>query len=187
MSKLHGIALALLLLLPLDVGAMTVGGIDIPEQRDGLHLNGAGLLRKGFIFKIYVAALYVEAPNETEKILTNSPKRLDLYYFHHTAKRHMIRTAEDTLKQNLSAEQYDEMRPRMEKLHEAYRDGKPGSYASLTHRPREGLVYAFDGEPIAHIAGDDFANAYFKVWLGDPPSSQTIKDALLHTTDEHAK
>jgi hypothetical protein len=36
-----------------------------------------------------------------------------------------------------------------------------------------------DGETVVTINDDAFANDYFRVWLGDKPSSATIKEALL--------
>ena len=51
----------LLLSAALCADAAVVNGIDIPDQRGDLKLLGAGVLRKGFVFKVYAAALYVDA------------------------------------------------------------------------------------------------------------------------------
>ena len=174
-----------LFLLYLSPGSLAaVGGIELPKTQGDLKLQGAGLLRKGLFFKIYVGALYIENVNHLENILAQVPKRIDIHYFHHTPKKLMIRVANKSLKRNLSAQQYNDLLPKIGKLHDAYLNGKKGSFASLIYRPNEGLTYAFDNEPVVSIPCDEFANAYFKVWLGDHPSSRAVKKAMLQGNKE---
>ncbi len=167
------------LLLSLGAEAATVGGVDLPLQHGDFKLQGAGLLRKGFIFKIYVGALYLENTNDVHRVLSDVPKRIDIHYFHHTPKKHMIRAAIGTLRKNLTAAEYDRLLPMIDELHDAYRDGAKGSFASIIFRPGEGLTYRFDDETIATIRNEEFANAYFSIWLGKEPSSRTVKEAML--------
>ena len=53
--------------------AVEVGGVKLPDtvSADGktLKFNGAGI-RKKAIFKVYVAALYVETPSKDHQLLT---------------------------------------------------------------------------------------------------------------------
>ena len=72
--------------------------------------------------------------------------------------------------------------PKIGKLHQAYLNGQKGAVASLIHEPGKGLVYSFDNKDVVRIPGDDFANAYFKIWLGEQPSSKTVKKAMLEGT-----
>ena len=160
--------------------AATVGGITLPKKQDNLMLQGAGLLRKGLIFKIYVGALYLEEPAHAHAVLSDVPKRIDIHYFHHTPKKYMLKVAEETLRENLSPEQYKALSPKIEKLHNAFMNGRKGSFASIVHEPGKGLCYAFDNEPVITIPGDDFANAYFSIWLGERPSSRSVKEAMLN-------
>lgn len=172
-------SITLLLLLSSGTQAATVGGIQLPKTRGELHLQGAGLLRKGLIFKIYVGALYIQNTGHADNILSDVPKRLDIHYFHHTPKKYMVRVAEETLQKNLSEGDYQRLLPKIEKLHNAYLNGKKRSFASIIHTPGQGLTYCFDNEPVLTIDCDDFANAYFTIWLGEQPSSQSIKQSLL--------
>jgi hypothetical protein len=182
----RGVTLAGLLLVLAASGAdaTSVAGIDLPARRDDLALHGAGLLRKGLFFKIYVGALYVARPEDATRILSDVPKRLDIHYFHRTPKKHMVRVAEKTLRKNLTPAEYSALAPMIKALHEAYRDGRKGGCASLVHRPGEGLTYMVDDEEVLAIEDDTFANAYLQVWLGDYPSSATMKEALLRPLEE---
>ena len=161
-------------------GAAAVGGIDLPLQHGDFQLQGAALLRKGWLFKVYVGALYVTDKADTENILGKVPKRLDIHYFHYTPKKYMVRAAEKTLRKNLPAEKYQRLLPKIEKLHGAYLNGKKGAFASLIYVPGKGLTYSFENEAILTIDCDDFANAYFTIWLGERPSSRTVKMGMLN-------
>jgi hypothetical protein len=167
------------MLASITVEATVIGGIRIPEQRDDLELLGAGLLRKGFFFKIYAGALYVTDKSCGDLKLSETAKRMDVYYYHRTPKKYMIRAAEKALRKNLKDAQLEQLRPSIELLHDTYIDGHKGAVASLIHRPGEGLTYLFNDRELLKIPDDRFANAYFTIWLGERPSSRTMKKALL--------
>ncbi len=176
----------LLLLAAVQAHAVSVAGVELPARRGELELHGAGLLRKGFFFKVYVGALYVAHEADAARILSDVPKRLDIHYFHRTPRKHMIRVAEQTLRRNLSAEEYATLAPMIAELHAAYRDGTKGGLASLLHRPGQGLTYMVNDEVVTTIESDAFANAYLTVWLGESPSSATMKQALLRKLERES-
>ncbi len=171
--------LTLLTFLSGNAQAIEVGGIDIPEQRGNMKLLGAGVLKKGFFFKVYAGALYVDESGVEQAGMDNTPKRLDIHFYHYTPKKFMIRAANETLSRNLNIRQLSTLKPHIDQLHRAYRNGEKGAMASIIHQPGKGLSYLFNEQPVVTIPCDDFANAYFTVWLGEKPSSQTMKRALL--------
>ncbi len=177
------ISILLLLMSILTAESLEVGGITLPERHGDLQLAGAGLLRKGFFFKVYVGALYVADTNDLPRILSNVPKRLDIHYFHHTPRKHMINAAEETLRKNFGEVEMARLRSDLDRLHAAYHDGQRGAVASIVHRPGEGLTYLFNGQKVLTIPDDHFSNAYFSIWLGRNPSSQTMKEALLNAVE----
>jgi hypothetical protein len=176
--------LAILFGLMAHAAAMEIGGMQLPGKQGDLLLHGAGILRKGFVFRIYAGALYLRDKSDAGNLLGEVPKRLDIHYFHHTPKKYMIRAAEESLQKNLSEEAYQRLLPEIEQLHQAYLDGKKGSVASISYEPGEGLTYAFDGKTVITIPNSEFASAYFSIWLGEQPSSQAIKKSLLEPIDE---
>jgi hypothetical protein len=96
----------------------------------------------------------------------------------------MIRVANETLKKNLTEQEYNELQPKIKKLHDAYLNGKKGSFASIIYHPGKGLTYSFDNTSIVTIDCDAFANAYLTIWLGDKPSSRTVKESMLMGFEE---
>ena len=175
--------LGLSLLVAVSSHAATIGGIALPKEHGDLELHGAGILRKGFFFNIYLGALYLQSADHASNILEDVPKRLDIHYFHNTPKKHMIRVAEKTLQKNLSDEEYKRVKADADRLHSAYLDGQKGSVASITHVPGQGLTYSVDGRHVITIQCDTFAKAYFSVWFGEKPSSETMKSRLLEKLD----
>ena len=151
----------------------------LPQERDGLTLYRAGLLRKGVVFRIYTAALYLEKADDAARVLEDVPKRLDIHFYHNTPKARMIAVAEQTLQNNLSSAAYAALHARLEALHQAYRDGYKGACASLVYRPGEGTTYLFNEEPLITLEGVDFAAEYFSIWLGTDPASKSVKSQLL--------
>ena len=138
MKRNTSILLTALFSLSVTIHAATVGGIELPLQQDDLKLQGAGLLKKGFVFKIYVGALYLENTNDANRVLSQVPKRIDIHYFRHIPKKHMVRVANATLRKNLSEQKYSEMLPKIEQLHKAFLNGKKGSRASILYRREMG-------------------------------------------------
>jgi len=145
-------------------------------------LHGVGILRAGLVFKVYAAALYRDADAAPADVLEDGAISLEVHYLHKTPKRHMVGTANQTLSKNLNADKLSALRSRIDKLHAAYRDGEKGGVASLTYIPGTGLIYAYNNEIITTIKGDDFI-AYLDVWLGEKPSSKTLKAQLLEPVE----
>jgi len=143
------------------------------------RLHGTAVLKKGWVFSVYAAALYLGAGAQPGRVLEDVPKRLEIYYLHRTPKRHMIATAERTLKQNLKPGELAALQPSIDRLHAAYEDGRKGGTATLTYTPGTGTVFAIDGREKVRIPGASFAAAYFGVWLGATPSSESVKRQLL--------
>ena len=142
-------------------------------------LSGTAVLRVGLVFKGYAAALYVDPEKADRPLDPDTAKRLEIYYYHNTPRRRMIDTANETLERNLSAKKLQNLRPLIDKLHRVYRDGEKGGMAALTFIPGKGTFFEMQNELLIHIPGDEFGPAYLKVWLGEQPSSRTVKEQLM--------
>ena len=158
---------------------MTSSAKALPREKDGLTLNGAGRLRKGFIFNVYGRALYLDQKVAGTKDLSKMRNRIDLHYFHHTPEKNMLRAANKTLKKNLSKRDHEGRTAPIDQLHAVFLNGEKGRMASIIHPPGKGLQYLFNDQAIITIPGDDFANAYSSIWLGEYPNSPSIKNSML--------
>jgi hypothetical protein len=83
------------------------------------------------------------------------------------------------LRENHPPEVLAPLAERMEALHRAYRDVRPGDRYALTYLPGRGLELSLNGEPLAVVPGADFARLYYSIWLGERPISRDLRAALI--------
>ena len=71
------------------------------------------------------------------------------------------------------------LQARLERLNAAYRDVGAGDRDQLCHAPGAETRLSLNGEELIRIPGDDFAVAYFGIWLRDGAISDDLRSALL--------
>lgn len=169
--------------IPAAEDGVPLAGKTLPRFREvagtQFRLQGTAVLKAALFFDVYAAALYLGPDVPPARAMDNVPRRLEIHYLHETPKSRMIRTAEETLTRNLTPTQFAAVRDRVAALHAAYQDGSRGGCAALTYIPGRGTEFALNDQPRILIEGADFAEAYFSVWLGPRPSSQSVKEQLL--------
>lgn len=147
--------------------------------QDILTLRGTGLVRELFFIKVVAAALYVQDGTPVDQALFDVGKRIEMESFRTIPADDFIREAEIALSENVPAATIDMLRPRLDQLHQAYEDLKPGDRYALTYLPNSGTYLELNGNPRLRIEGADFAAAYFEIWLGGKPIHKKLKAQLL--------
>ncbi len=178
-------ALATALVRP--AGAMTapleIEGVRFDAEAEAfgttLGLQGVGLLRYRWVIKAYVGALYLAPGTAPTRVLDDVPKRLELEYFYGIEGEKFGRAAEQLLRENLDRATFDSLRERLDTLHALYEDVEPGERYAISYQPGRGLALSKNGVVKGTIAGADFAEAYFSIWLGANPVSESFKSQLL--------
>lgn len=162
--------------------AADVAGVSVPDTVtvDGkvLKLNGAGL-RKKMMFKVYVAALYVETPSKDAAALIASSQMKSM-------RLHMQRNVEGAKVSGAIADGFalnskaalPQLQARLDQLAKLIPDMKEGEEIDLTWVPDKGAVVTVRGTNAGTIEGRDFADALFAVWLGPSPVQDDLKAAL---------
>ena len=89
------------------------------------------------------------------------------------------KVGDQILAQNVDAQTFEALRPRLDRINTLYRDVKPGDRYSLTYVPGVGTELALNGSPLGVIDGADFGAAYFRIWLGDHSIDARLRDQLL--------
>jgi Chalcone isomerase-like len=183
MKRLLVSASALALALPPLLPAAEVSGVAVPGsvtvEGKALKLNGAGL-RKKAIFKVYVAALYVEIPSKDSAALlaANGIKSMRLHILRSLKGSQVSDAIAEGFERN-SKDQVPKLKPRLDKLSAMIPDVKEGDEIALTWVPDKGTVVSVLGTDRGTIEGRDFADALFAVWLGPDPVQDDLKKALL--------
>jgi hypothetical protein len=176
-----------LVLLSLGVAsalsAIEVAGVQVPDTVTAggktLKLNGAGL-RKKLLFKVYVAALYLETPSKDGAAIVSSSevKHIRLSILRSLSGAKVSEAISEGFERN-SRDQLPKLQPRLEKLRQMIPDVKEGDEIGFTWAPDKGIHVTVLGTDRGTIEGRDFADALFSVWLGPNPVEEDLKKALL--------
>jgi hypothetical protein len=181
--RTHASVLACLLLLALPASASRIEGVDFADRISvgevDLELQGMALLRYKVFFKAYVAALYLAPDVETERVLADVPRRLEIEYFWEIPAHLFVEATREGIEKNVDRATFEAIAPRIERFNSFYADVRPGDRYQLTYRPGVGTELALNGEPRGLVEGADFAAALFSIWLGDDPFSESMKQQLL--------
>lgn len=181
-----GALLAALLVAGPALHAAEVAGVNVAESaRVGsqeLVLNGAGLRRK-VVFKVYVAALYLPAKNGSAAAIVDSPapRRISLHLLREVTADTLVTALRDGIADNHAPADVAALAPQVEQLAALMRaigTTRPGDTVSLEFSSA-GVAVGFNGQPRGHVAGEAFAKALLRVWLGDKPVDAALKKALL--------
>lgn len=144
-----------------------------------LEIRGSGVLRYMFFIEAYAGALYTLPGLEPSAVLTDTPKRLEVEYFHALKGKDFGPATYEGLADNLDAAEIEQLRPKIDYHNSLYKDVKPGDRYALTYVPGIGTELALNGQPMGVIEGADFAAAIFSLWLGEKPYDQRFKQELL--------
>lgn len=146
-----------------------------------LSLNGQGL-REATILKVdvYVAGLYVEnKSNDGQKLASaDAKKRLVLSFVRDVDRSDVVDAYTESFKKAAGAK-HAQLAPKLKKLNGWMSAMKEGGTQTYTYVPEKGLEVAVNGETKGTIEGADFAEAFFKIWLGSSPPNSGLKRGLL--------
>lgn len=174
--------------------ALELHGVTVPAQMsmDGqsLSLNGAGT-RYFFIFKVYVAALYLphKAAQPASIYAMPGPKAIKLTMLREVSGKELGDKLNEDIKKNLSPEEFAGFIPSLAQLgamFSARTSLKEGETVTIAQEPGNGgSIISIDGKPAGGTFTDpQFFNALLKIWLGKDPADSRLKGALLGSADD---
>ncbi len=167
----------------LDLAGVSVDPRTRVEGQD-LALNGAGI-RSRFMIRIYVAALYVAEPsNNAAGILGQTgAKRMMLTLLRDVSADTLLEGMQAGLKKNLGADDLAAIAPQRDQLTAIFRavgEGRKGDRIALDWVPAQGTVVRINGAARGQpISGELFYRSLLKIWLGEHPAQEDLRDALL--------
>jgi hypothetical protein len=174
-------SLIMLGLLPSTV-AMSSGGHFKSVITSGdyeLPIRGADRLRWKGLISVYDLALYMPRDVPSSDVFNDVPKRLEFRYHVGIDAEDFAEAAEPYLKKNVAPDELAKIRDKIDFINSLYRDVKKGDRYSLTYIPGKGTELALNSKVLGVIEGADFANAYFRIWLGEDPIDLDMRRTLL--------
>ncbi|MBN2854723.1 MAG: chalcone isomerase family protein [Halothiobacillaceae bacterium] len=158
--------------------------------KSDLPLMGTGVATYLW-FDVYDAALYAPARTPAATILNaTTPKALVLSYHHAVSVADIVKASWKALDEQYTGAARARLKPKIDALQAAMQDVKPGDRYELTWQPatNEGaspqqatLQLIYNGKSLFMSHDAELAQAYFGIWLGEPPLSPKLKTALLAT------
>ena len=176
---LGSLALVLCVVISTDARAIQGNPDELTEDGARFTLVGATTFRWMSVIKVYDANLHLGVGEPPTKVFADIPVRLQLTYHRGFTAAEIIKGGDTLLARNVKAETLAALRDRLELINRAYRDVREGDSYTLTYVPGKGTTLRLNGSPLVTVPGHDFAAAYFRIWLGDDPISESMRDALL--------
>lgn len=189
----RGILAGAMLFGSVTVGAVEIAGAKIDESAQvagqTLKLNGAGIRYKVF-FKVYVAALYLPGNKTTtaDVLAQPGPKRISLNILRDLRSEDLGQRFIEGIRKNADMAERTRLMDSMLALGQMFSqlpDMKKGDVVDIDSVPGTGTTAQFNGKRIgAPIADPLFYNALLKIWLGNHPVDEKLKQALLNSSAE---
>ena len=177
----------ILLCLSAQVGAVEVEGANLEDKvqldTQQVVLNGTGL-RKKFFIKVYAAGLYLTGKMSTsEAILADAgAKRMAFHLLREVSGKQMLDAINDTMPSNNSAEEMKMLEARLaefSKMFATVTTVNKGDVINFDYLPAVGTRVTIAGVEKGKIEGADFIRALLKIWIGDKPVQENMKQSLL--------
>lgn len=164
--------------------------VDVAGQK--LQLNGAGVRYK-FVVKVYAAALYLPQKSGTpaEVLAMPGPKRILIHMLRDIDGNELGKLFTKGIEANVTRDEFAKTINGVLKLSEMFASRKQlnsGDAFSVDYVPGVGSTVLLNGKPLGEtIKEPEFFSALLRIWLGDKPADDGLKDALLGIKKERRR
>lgn len=181
--------LAVIAALSLNVAqAVEVAGVKFDDTiklgSSDLLANGAGVRKKAF-FKVYAMALYLPGKHaEADTALSaKGAKRIAITLLRDLSAQQFVDALHEGVADNHSASEMAALQDRMKQFSDAMLgigEAKTGAQVFIDLLPEGATRLTVNSQVRGNdLAGEDFFNALLKIWLGNKPVDDNLKQALL--------
>ena len=184
MARVMTMFLVAAMALASPAAAGELEGVTLPDQitlaDETLELNGMGVRQKLWV-EVYVAGLYLEAPSSepAEIVGSDQTKRVVMHFLTDKAKKKKMDGAWQEGFEANSPDEVSALQARLDRFKSLFGDMKDGDVVTLTMIPGEGTRVEMNGTDTGTIEGEDFSAALLRVWLGNEPPSDDLKEGML--------
>jgi len=168
--------------------AIDIAGVKFEDKarlgQTELALNGAGL-RSRLIFKVYAMALYLPQPkHDAEAVLAaTGAKQIRIVTLRELPAEDFADALVQGIRKNHSDAESEPLKARIETFRTtmlALKTAAKGAVIQIDWLPESGTRLVVNGEKRGEdIQGEDFYRALLKIWLGQKPAQDELKEALL--------
>lgn len=177
----------LLLCLAAPAFALDVAGTRLADRvhlgGGDLQLNGAGV-RSILFLDLYVAALYLDVKSASgAKVLADvGEKRMALHLLRDIDANRLHSGLSKAIAANHTLAELSALRVQIDEFALIFRkigEIREGDAVTLDYLPGSGTVVGVNGVDKGMVKGASFYGALLKIWLGDQPVQDDLKQKLL--------
>jgi hypothetical protein len=180
------VVLALMCACAVSSQAKEIAGVEVADQitrEDGktLQLNGAGL-RSKFVFKVYLAMLYLENPSDqAEQVISDAGAKQMIMHFLYkeVGGDDLVEAWNEGFENNGSPEQIAALKDEITSFNALFDTVKSGDRIVLDYDETTGTSVIIRGQLKGVIAGKAFNDLLLSIWLGEKPVTKELRTALL--------
>lgn len=165
--------------------------LDLAGQK--LVLNGAGIRYK-FVIKVYTAGLYLttQAHTTQEVLAAHGPKRIHIQMLRDIDGNELGKLFTKGMEANAPRDEFVKSINGVLKLSEVFASRKQlnsGDNFSVDYVPGIGSTLLVNGKSLLSepIKEPEFFSALLRIWLGDKPADDNLKEALLGVKRERRR
>ena len=179
--------LAMTMMFVATAQAVEFGDVQFPDTLKvkgspvELQLNGVGYRTK-FFFKIYIGALYLPEKSSSPEVILEQPgpKRIHMHFLYEEVEREkLVNGWNEGFENNNDEATLAKLKDRIEQFNNVFPTLREGDEVLLDYIPHKGTRVTIKGNEVALIKGRDFYQALLKIWLGDEPADEDLKEAML--------
>jgi hypothetical protein len=147
-------------------------------------INGAGMRKRAF-FKVYAIALYLPQKQAAaaDVLAAKGAKRIAIVTLRDLTAEQFVEGLLEALKKNHDDAALAALQPRIEQFRASMMSIGNAPEKSVVHLdwlPESGTRLTFNGVAKgSDIPGEDFYRALLKIWIGDKPAQDDLKEHLL--------
>ena len=170
------------------LAALEVAGVKFEDKvkvgAGDTVINGAGMRSRAF-FKVYALGLYLpqKATTTADVLAAKGAKRIAIVTLRDLTAEQFVDALIEALKKNHDEATLKTLQPRIDQFRSTMLgigNAPEKSAVNLDWIPEGGTRLSFNGaQKGADIPGEDFYRALLKIWLGDKPVQDDLKEHLL--------
>lgn len=147
-------------------------------------INGAGLRKRAF-FKVYAIGLYLpqKVTTTADALAAKGTKRIAIVTLRDLTAEQFVDALLDALTKNHDEATLAAMKPRIDQFRTnmlSIVNAPEKSVVNLDWLPDTGTRLSFNGAAKgADIPGEDFYRALLRIWIGENPAQDDLKESLL--------
>jgi len=170
-------------LLSTTAPALEVADVNVPDAAtvggQPLVLNGAGL-RKKFIIKVYVGALYLsQRQSDAAAILAaDAPWKVSMFMKRDVDHEKIVGAFKEGFEKNSPGELAQHLAS-LKAWEAILVDLKEGQELAITYLPGEGTTLTAPSGKVSTVPGAAFGAAILRNWLGAHPADGDLKKGML--------